>query len=59
VPELPEVETVRRGLAHLITGYRITELLGDIAMNPGMYYVNLHTAKNADGAVRGQLKVGM
>jgi formamidopyrimidine-DNA glycosylase len=25
VPELPEVETVRRGLAHLITGYRITE----------------------------------
>jgi formamidopyrimidine-DNA glycosylase len=25
VPELPEVETVRRGLDHLITGYRITE----------------------------------
>lgn len=25
MPELPEVETVRRGLAHLITGYRITE----------------------------------
>jgi formamidopyrimidine-DNA glycosylase len=24
VPELPEVETVRRGLDHLITGYRIT-----------------------------------
>lgn len=25
MPELPEVETVRRGLDHLITGYRITE----------------------------------
>jgi len=25
VPELPEVETVRRGLDHLVTGYRITE----------------------------------
>lgn len=25
MPELPEVETVRRGLQHLITGYRITE----------------------------------
>lgn len=25
MPELPEVETVRRGLHHLITGYRITE----------------------------------
>lgn len=25
MPELPEVETVRRGLEHLITGYRITE----------------------------------
>jgi DNA topoisomerase VI subunit B len=35
------------------------KLLGDIAKNPGMYYVNLHTAKYADGAVRGQLKVGM
>ena len=23
MPELPEVETVRRGLEHLITGYRI------------------------------------
>jgi len=27
MPELPEVETVRRGLHHLITGYRITEAL--------------------------------
>lgn len=26
MPELPEVETVRRGLEHLITGYRITEV---------------------------------
>lgn len=25
MPELPEVETVRRGLDHLITGYRITQ----------------------------------
>jgi len=25
VPELPEVETVRRGLQHLVTGYRIRE----------------------------------
>ena len=25
MPELPEVETVRRGLDHIITGYRITE----------------------------------
>jgi formamidopyrimidine-DNA glycosylase len=25
MPELPEVETVRRGLQHLITGYRITQ----------------------------------
>jgi formamidopyrimidine-DNA glycosylase len=25
MPELPEVETVRRGLHHLITGYRITQ----------------------------------
>ena len=25
MPELPEVETVRRGLDHLITGYRISE----------------------------------
>jgi formamidopyrimidine-DNA glycosylase len=25
VPELPEVETVRRGLQHLITGYKITQ----------------------------------
>ena len=25
MPELPEVETVRRGLHHLITGYRIAE----------------------------------
>ena len=23
MPELPEVETVRRGLQHLVTGYRI------------------------------------
>ena len=27
MPELPEVETVRRGLAHLICGYRITEVV--------------------------------
>jgi formamidopyrimidine-DNA glycosylase len=27
MPELPEVETVRRGLQHLVTGYRITEAL--------------------------------
>lgn len=27
MPELPEVETVRRGLEHLVTGYRITESL--------------------------------
>lgn len=27
MPELPEVETVRRGLEHLVTGYRITEAL--------------------------------
>ncbi|MFZ9100789.1 MAG: DNA-formamidopyrimidine glycosylase family protein, partial [Candidatus Planktophila sp.] len=27
MPELPEVETVRRGLEALITGYRITEAL--------------------------------
>lgn len=27
MPELPEVETVRRGLDHLITGYRIVEAL--------------------------------
>ncbi len=27
MPELPEVETVRRGLHHLVTGYRITEAL--------------------------------
>jgi formamidopyrimidine-DNA glycosylase len=27
VPELPEVETVRRGLENMITGYRITEAL--------------------------------
>jgi formamidopyrimidine-DNA glycosylase len=25
VPELPEVETVRRGLQHLVTGYKITQ----------------------------------
>ena len=25
MPELPEVETVRRGLHHLITGYRIVQ----------------------------------
>ena len=25
MPELPEVETVRRGLAHLLTGYRISQ----------------------------------
>jgi formamidopyrimidine-DNA glycosylase len=25
VPELPEVETVRRGLEHLVTGYKITQ----------------------------------
>jgi formamidopyrimidine-DNA glycosylase len=25
VPELPEVETVRRGLQHLVTGYTIRE----------------------------------
>jgi formamidopyrimidine-DNA glycosylase len=27
MPELPEVETVRRGLQHLVAGYRITEAL--------------------------------
>jgi formamidopyrimidine-DNA glycosylase len=26
VPELPEVETVRRGLQHLVTGYKITQV---------------------------------
>jgi hypothetical protein len=35
------------------------KLLGDIAMNPGMYYVNVHTAKFPDGAVRGQLVKAM
>ncbi len=25
MPELPEVETVRRGLQHLVTGYKITQ----------------------------------
>ena len=27
MPELPEVETVRRGLHHLISGYRIVDAL--------------------------------
>jgi hypothetical protein len=35
------------------------KLLSDIAMNPGMYYLNVHTAKYPDGAVRGQLSKGM
>lgn len=35
------------------------KLLGDIAMNPSMYYFNVHTAKFPDGAVRGQLVKGV
>jgi len=35
------------------------KVLGDIAMNPSMYYFNVHTAKFPDGAVRGQLVKGM
>jgi uncharacterized low-complexity protein len=35
------------------------KLLADIAMNPSMYYLNVHTAKYPDGAVRGQLAKGM
>lgn len=35
------------------------KLLADIAMNPNMYYFNVHTAKYPDGAVRGQLAAGM
>jgi hypothetical protein len=31
------------------------KVLADIAMNPSMYYFNVHTAKYPDGAVRGQL----
>jgi hypothetical protein len=34
------------------------KVLADIAMNPDMYYLNVHTAKYADGAVRGQLVAG-
>lgn len=34
------------------------KVLGDIAMNPSMYYLNVHTAKYPDGAVRGQLVAG-
>jgi hypothetical protein len=34
------------------------KVLGDIAMNPSMYYFNVHTAKYPDGAVRGQLVAG-
>jgi hypothetical protein len=34
------------------------KILGDIAMNPSMYYFNVHTAKYPDGAVRGQLVAG-
>lgn len=30
-------------------------VLGEIAMNPGMYYFNIHTKKFPAGAVRGQL----
>ncbi len=35
------------------------KVLSDIAMNPAMYYLNVHTAKYPDGAVRGQLMSGM
>jgi hypothetical protein len=31
-------------------------LLGQIAANPGNYYVNLHNARFPDGAIRGQLQ---
>jgi hypothetical protein len=34
------------------------KVLGDIAMNPSMYYFNVHSAKYPDGAVRGQLVAG-
>jgi len=34
------------------------KVLADIAMNPSMYYFNVHTAKYPDGAVRGQLVAG-
>jgi len=35
-----------------------SKLLADIAMNPAMYYVNIHTKVYPDGAVRGQLMMG-
>ena len=31
------------------------KLLADIAMNPSMYYFNVHTKAHSNGAVRGQL----
>ena len=36
-----------------------SKLLGEIAMNPASYYLNVHTKAYADGAVRGQLAAGM
>lgn len=35
------------------------KILSAIAMNPSMYYLNVHTAKYPEGAVRGQLMAGM
>jgi hypothetical protein len=32
-----------------------SDLLGRIAANPANYYVNVHTSRYPDGAVRGQL----
>jgi len=34
------------------------KVLADMAMNPNMYYLNVHTTKYPDGAVRGQLVAG-
>lgn len=51
VPLLPAKFNLKAATCVKVTN----KLASDIAMNPAMYYVNVHTKAFPDGAVRGQL----